>query len=91
MGKGSVIARKCWEDLRVRSGRGGERSGWKGKRREYFEKKGIGWREVEKRIEEVEEGKIWYGGMGKGGKGKTKRSKMRSDQEVQIQQMVQRD
>jgi len=42
MGKGSEIARKCWEELRGRSRRGGEKSGWEGKRREYFEKKGIG-------------------------------------------------
>jgi len=58
MGKGSVIARKCWEELRARSGRGGERLGWERERREYFERKGIGWREVEKRIEEVEEGEV---------------------------------
>jgi len=61
MGKGSDIARKCWEELKGRSRRGGERSGWEGEKREYFEKKGIGWSEVEKRIEEVEVGEIWYG------------------------------
>jgi len=61
MGKGSEIARKCWEELRRRSGRGKMKSGWEGERWEYFEKKGIGWGEVEKKLEEVEEGVVWCG------------------------------
>jgi len=55
-----------------------ERAGWERERREYFEKKGIRWSEVEKRIKEIEEGKIWYG-VWERGKRKTKRSKMGSD------------
>jgi len=61
LGKGSVIARKCWEEMRERSKRGKGGSGWEGERREFFIRKGLNWEETEERIGEVEEGERWYG------------------------------
>jgi len=58
-GKGSEIARKCWEEMRERAKKGKGLSEWEKERLEFFERKGIKMEEVEKNIEEVENGEVW--------------------------------
>jgi len=44
-GRGGVLARKCWEEMRVRRGEGKELSGWEKEREAYGEEKGVSMRE----------------------------------------------
>jgi len=52
-GRGSELARRCWEELKERARRGGEMSEWEKERKAFFEDRGI---EVEKMEEERKEG-----------------------------------
>lgn len=39
-GRGSELARKCWEEARERAGRGGRLSEWERERQSFFEERG---------------------------------------------------
>lgn len=49
--KGSEIARKCLEVMKIRGRAGRVGSRWKEERREFFEERGVGIEEVEARRE----------------------------------------
>jgi len=51
-GRGGVLARKCWEEMRVRRGEGKELSGWEKEREAYGEEKGVSMRTWEREGEE---------------------------------------
>lgn len=56
-GKGSDIARRCWEEMKERTGRGKALSGWEREREEFFERRRLSLVDVEmKRVE----GEGWY-------------------------------
>lgn len=51
-GKGSDLARKCWEEMGERMRKGKELSGWEREKEEFFVKRGTSVVEVErKRLE----------------------------------------
>ncbi|EZA62829.1 hypothetical protein X777_01859 [Ooceraea biroi] len=53
-GKGSEIARRCWEEIRKRAERGEEISNWERGREEFFKKRGWDALEIRKKREEGE-------------------------------------
>ena len=53
-GKGSELARKCWEEIRMRGREGKTGSSWEREREKYFRDRGYELREVERRREEGE-------------------------------------
>jgi len=59
-GRGSELARRCWEELKERARRGEEMLEWEKERKAFFEDRGI---EVEKMEEERKEGvfDFWKG------------------------------
>jgi len=45
-GRGSDLARKCWEEMKVRGGGTRVRSGWEEERRKFLEERGVKWGEL---------------------------------------------
>jgi len=53
-GRGSELARRCWEEMRERGKRGGSLSKWERERQEFFEERGKELKKMEKEREEGE-------------------------------------
>lgn len=60
-GKGSRLVRMCWEEIKERGRKGKEISNWEKERKTFFEDRGVGLEELEKKREEEEAryDKIW--------------------------------
>jgi len=52
-GRGSILAQRCWQEMRDRMLRGRELSEWEKEREQFFRERGVEWREWEgKRVRE---------------------------------------
>jgi len=73
-GRGSGLARMCWEEMRERNRKGRESSGWERERRRFFEERGI---EVESEERERREGEgdDWFRELEKRDKEKQRRER----------------
>jgi len=73
-GRGSGLARLCWEEMRERNRKGEKISGWEKERREFFEERGVGV-ETEERERREREGEDWFRELEKRDKEKQRRER----------------
>lgn len=59
--KRSEVARKCWVEMKERLKKNKVEERWKKRGGSFFERMGVKREEVVKRMEELEEGEMWYG------------------------------
>ncbi|RLU19665.1 hypothetical protein DMN91_008222 [Ooceraea biroi] len=57
-GRGGVLTRRCWEEVKERAKRRKVEEGWEEERKRHFE--GKGWK-IEEMEKKREEGRFWYG------------------------------
>lgn len=79
--RGSEVARKCWEELRERGGKGKMTLSWEEERRRFFRDRGVELEKVKRR--RVEEGD-WFRGIVKIDSEEQRKKKLGKFRQLQI-------